>query len=138
MTAEKAGKTPITDPRLFHLGDVLSITTGCLVSPRHMDGIYDILNFMTGDNLFTHQLPRARDECRPYLLAQHPQLSSVSGNGVTRENFKEWLESKCAEFGEQLQVNPLPDHAHEFIDPMSELAEKIHPSKIITIGVDKQ
>jgi hypothetical protein len=37
--------------RPFHLGDVLTITTGRLVSPRHMDGVYDVLNFMTGDNL---------------------------------------------------------------------------------------
>ena len=59
----------------FHLGDVLSITTGRLVSPRHIDGVYDILNFMTGDNLFTHQLPRAFDECKPYLVAQFPQLA---------------------------------------------------------------
>jgi hypothetical protein len=27
--------------RGFHIGDILSITTGRLVSPRHMDGIYE-------------------------------------------------------------------------------------------------
>jgi hypothetical protein len=61
----------------YHLGDILSITTGRLVSPRHMDGVYDILNFMTGDDLYTHQLPRAADECRPYLAKQFPQLSKI-------------------------------------------------------------
>ena len=70
----------------FHLGDVLSITTGRLVSPRHMDGVYDILNFMTGDNLFTHQLPRASDECKPHLLAQFPQLAEVDTSGVNGKN----------------------------------------------------
>ena len=35
-----------------------------------MDGIYDILNFLTGDNLYTHQLPRAMRECEPWLRAQ--------------------------------------------------------------------
>jgi len=54
----------------FHIGDVLSITHGRLVSPRHMDGIYDILNFMTGD-----QIPRATEECREPLLRQHPATS---------------------------------------------------------------
>lgn len=44
--------------RNFHLGDILSVTTGCLLSPRRMEGVYDILNFMTADNLFTHQLGR--------------------------------------------------------------------------------
>ena len=119
--------------KLFHLGDVLSITDGRLMSLRHMDGIYDILNFMTGDSLYTHQLPRVMAECRPHLLKQHPQLEGLQFGPVTPENFKEVLEGLCAEYGEQLLVSELPDHAHEFIDPMSELAEKVHPSKIITV-----
>ena len=76
----------------FHLGDVLSITTGRLVSPRHIDGVYDILNFMTGDNLFTHQLPRASDECKPYLVAQFPQLAAAE------------MESALAELGDALKT----------------------------------
>lgn len=117
----------------FHLGDVLSITDGRLMSPRHMDGIYDILNFMTGDNLFTHQLPRAMTECQPHLLKQFPQLAGISFGPVTQENFHSVLEDLCAEYGEHLMVEPLPKDAHEFIDPMSELAEKVHPSKILTV-----
>ena len=59
----------------FHISDILSITTGRLVSNRHIEGIYAILNHMTGDNLFTHQLPRATRECEPILAAAYPQLS---------------------------------------------------------------
>lgn len=123
----------MSDARLFHLGDVLSITDGRLLSPRLMDGVYDILNFMTGDNLFTHQLPRASRECRPFLIQQHPHLASIEIGEVTSENFKDVLERLCAEYGEQVMVNKLPEHAHEFIDPMSELAEKVHPDKIIVV-----
>lgn len=125
-SSDQAGK-------LFHLGDILSITTGVLVSKRLIGGVYDILNFMTADNLFTHQLPRAADECRPALLEQLPQLATVTGEDITPENFQAWLEDRCAEFGEELLVKPLPEHAHEFIDPMSELAEKVHPDKIVAI-----
>lgn len=63
----------MTTTREFHLGDVLSITTGRLISPRGIEGVYDILRFMTGQDLFTHQLPRAMTEMKPRLLAQHPQ-----------------------------------------------------------------
>ncbi len=31
--------------RDFDLGDIPSITTGALVSPRHIDGVYDILDY---------------------------------------------------------------------------------------------
>ena len=61
----------------FNLSDVLSITTGRLVSFRHMEGIYDILNHMTGDDLFTHQLPRAMEVCAPVLLSDHPWLQEM-------------------------------------------------------------
>ena len=60
--------------KTFHISDVLSVTTGRLVSSRHMGGIYEILNFLTGDNLFTHQLPRAMKECLPWLRTQFPNL----------------------------------------------------------------
>lgn len=122
----------------FHLGDVLSIIDGRLLSPRHMDGIYDILNFMTGDSLVTHQLPRVKTECKPFLLKQHPQLAGVEIDPITSDNFNSVLEGLCAEYGEYLMVDALPKDAHEFIDPESELAEKIHPSKIIKVQVDRE
>ena len=122
--------------REFHLGDILSITHDRLVSPRHIGGVYDILNWMTRDSLFTHQLPRAARECKPVLLAQHPQLSAVNASSVTPENWREWMEEQCAEFGEYLSVARLPEHAHEFIDPISEAAEKIHPSHIVVVQTD--
>ena len=102
--------------RQFHLGDILSVTTGCLVSPRHMDGVYDILNWMTGDNLFTHQLPRANDECQGPLLAQHPDLAAIEvpdewGDG-SREGAKravdDWLAEQVTIYGETRQVAPPP------------------------------
>jgi hypothetical protein len=30
--------------RAFHLGDVLSVTTGLLVSPRRVEALYDVLD----------------------------------------------------------------------------------------------
>ena len=122
-----------TIEREFHLGDVLSIITGKLLSPRHMDGIYDILNFMANDKLFTHQLPRVAKEARPYLVEQFPQLKGVSVDGVDRDNFRQRLDDLCAEFGETVMVRRLPLNAHEFIDWRSELAEKVHPDRIIEV-----
>jgi hypothetical protein len=62
------------DSMKFSVDDVLSITTGRLVSSHHIGGVYNILNFMTGSNLFTHQLPDAADRCRPFLLERFPEL----------------------------------------------------------------
>lgn len=115
----------------FTLGQVLSVTTEKLLCP--VGDLYKILNHMTGDSLYTHQLPRASRECAPYLLKQFPQLAAVNAESVTTENWAVWLHDQVIEHGNEFEVAPLPEHAHEFIDPISELAEKVHPDRIITV-----
>jgi hypothetical protein len=118
----------------FHIGDILSVTTGRLVSPRHIGGVYDILNWMTGESLYTHQLPRVCREAAPVLLAAHPKLASVDRDAeINPENLSEWLTARIAEFGEALPVPKLKADQHERIDPLSELAEKVHPDRIIVV-----
>lgn len=39
--------------RFFHIGDMLSVTTGILMSDRHMEGVEDLLKFLTDDPLLT-------------------------------------------------------------------------------------
>ena len=58
-----------------HILDILSITHDRLISLDHMDGIYKILNYLTGENLFTRQLVRASKTCKPYLLKTYPILA---------------------------------------------------------------
>lgn len=121
--------------RQFHLGDILSITTGRLVSLRHMDGVYDILDYMTGDSLYTHQLPRAGDECKPYLLEQYPFLNEITGEEVTPQNYKEWLETQVQKYGEQHKVRPIHFEDHEIIDPVDELQRMgVGEEKIIVVN----
>lgn len=109
--------------REFDIGDVLSITTGFLVSRRHIDGVYDILNYMTGDNLFTHALPRASRECEPALLAQHPDLAGIVVPEMhTREECDAWLDGVVVPvYGTTRMVAPLAAEEHTRIDPLTEL-----------------
>lgn len=120
----------------FHLGDILSITTGRLVSPRHMDGVYDILEFMTGDELFTHQLPRVARECEPYLKEQFPLLANITGEEITRDNWREWLKNKVEEFGEYHEVYPIHAEDHTHIDPIQELIDLKGEKNVIVIQLE--
>jgi hypothetical protein len=123
----------------FHLGDLLSITDGHLVAPSHMDGIYRLLNHMTGDNLFTHQLPRAADECKPELLRQHPFLA-----GIVAPEFRDvthvelWLAEQCERHGTWFEVKPLDPGDHTHIDPLTEIAMIAPHMKVIPVVVDGQ
>jgi hypothetical protein len=138
----------------FHLGDVLSVTTGRLLSPRGMDGIYDILSFMTGCHLFTHQLPRASDVCKPYLLEQFPQLDSPEVQFAVGEliemlktpsGMKEpdklilgWISKLTSgqygvELEEMLEVKPLIVGVYEVKNPIEELVEMAPNAEIVVV-----
>lgn len=125
----------MSDIKKFHIGDVLSVTTGILVSPKMIGGVYEILNWMTGESLFTHQLPRVSREAAPVLLALYPDLADAQADAeaVTPDNHANFIAKMIARYGEFLNVPKMNWEQHERIDPMSELAEKVHPSKIITV-----
>ncbi|GAB2714669.1 hypothetical protein [Streptomyces bullii] len=123
--------------KLYPLADILSVTTGRLLSHRHMDGIYDVLGFMTGDSLFTHQLPRAAETCGPARLAQHPQLRDVEPpKDIDAPDLMAWLANAEREHGEQLPVAPLPTGAWERRDPIAELTDMLGLHRVIVVRTE--
>lgn len=123
------------ETRDFPLADILSITTGRLLSRDHMDGIYRILNYLTSDELFTHQLPRAAEACRPALIAQHPQLAdAMPPDDMQVPALLAWLAAQERAHGQSLSVSPIAhwDSRH----PLTELADMIGSHKEATDGAD--
>lgn len=120
------------DARDFDLADILSITTGRLLSHRHMDGIYDILNFLTGDNLMTHQLPRAADTCRGPLIEQLPFLAELTvAEDMEVDALFAWLAETETHYGTRHPVTPLATWEHR--NPLAELAEMAGGKPIIPV-----
>jgi len=60
---------------LFHISDILSVTTGRCVSRDHLPGILNILSYMTGDDIQLNQRTQALPVCGKFLSEQHPQLA---------------------------------------------------------------
>ena len=126
----------MTETKQFHIGDILSITTGRLVSPDHIGGVYNILNWMTGDSLFTHQLPRASDECAPTLREAFPDLAAIEPPEFDgKESVERWLAETVAQYGEYREVPrvDLADHAR--IDPLLELQHMVGADRVIQVAV---
>lgn len=140
--------------KLFHIGDVLSIMTERLVSPDGISGLYNILNFLTGDNLFTHYLGRANRECKPWLGTQYPQLFPneprmdcllhkltdwLSGSIDTEHEklINEWLRLVQEEFKlpEMLPVYQLGADMHLHIDPIEELEAMVGKHKMLIVEI---
>jgi hypothetical protein len=116
----------------FDLGTVLTITTGVLLTK--IDNVYKILDYMTGDSLFTHQLPRVGRECEPILLSQFPQLKGIDVSGVNSENWNAFLQKQIEIFGNEFEVIPVSLFEHKRIDPLEELESMVDPSKIIVLN----
>jgi len=140
----------------FHISDVLSVTTGRLVSSRHMDGIYDILNFLTADNLYTHQLPRAMCESEPWLRILFPTLMSDSSLIVrllpvldakitNADKNRSLIEAACeqwvemvrteANLPEMLPVYEMGAEMHTHIDPVEEAQAMVGDKSVIQLDL---
>jgi hypothetical protein len=119
----------------FHLGDILSITDGHLVSPDHMDGVHRIIDYMTGVPHFTHQLPRGAEACKPHLLAQHPWLADIVAPDEFRDtaHVESWLAEMVGIYGERHTVSPIRPGSYNARDPLAELIEMVGPERVITV-----
>lgn len=119
--------------RTFGLGAILTVTLDVFLVDDIGD-IYGLLNYMTGDNLFTHQLPRAAGECKPALLEQHPQLADVAAPALPdAAAYKAYLAELEKVHGAELSVTPLAAGAHRHINPLTELADMMPGKPIITV-----
>lgn len=119
----------------FSLGAILSVTTGVLLCD--FAEVHELLDHMTGDTLFTHQLPRASRECEDHLRAQFPQLADIEVpvNLPRPELYLQWVESLHDLHGARHEVAPLPPGDHTRIDPLTEMALH-HPGKpVIAVEV---
>ncbi len=103
--------------RKFHIADIISVTTDRNVAFRGFEGTCKILDYMCGQSLYTHQVPRAITECIPWLLKQFPMLSAERAKGVTKKRHKEWLLKMETKYGQMHAVLPLPRDKHAKIDP---------------------
>lgn len=113
--------------------ELITVAVGWLFCP--IERVYEILNFLTGDNLFTHQLPRAFRACEPHLNKQYPWLAEINRDLPTPERFE--LVRKLA------SAHPGPHELQSIsatwlsLDPLQELAQMVDPSKIIVCSPTK-
>lgn len=98
-----------TRSRNFHLSDILTVTTGVMISTRGREGLDDILRYMTGNSAtFQMEAIWAGQVCAPNLLEQHPQLENIGwAPPISKEDLPGWLAARIREFGEFLPVRPI-------------------------------
>lgn len=95
--------------RTFHVGDLLSVTTPNLLSPRKLDGVQDLLEHLVGEHLDMHQLLLATRVCEPLLLETYPWLDGLfPPAGADQADLASWLAWVISVYGEWHEVDALP------------------------------
>lgn len=119
------------ETKAFPTGAVLSMLTGKLVSENHMEGLYEVANFMTGENVFTHQMPRIFREASPVILAFHPHLRDAveEAEQVNQDNWREWLDTWKARYGDEITVPVMTRKEHRRIDALTEFVSQLDPNE---------
>lgn len=119
----------------FNIGIVLSISHSKLLT--EVGNVYEILNYMLDDNLFTHQLPRAGRFCQKFVVAEHPQLEKWDdfNEQITPENYKEYLEKAKAMFGEELEISKVPGGVWTYKEPVEEAQEHFAKENISVVDM---
>lgn len=134
----------MTEVKRFHLGDLVSVYTGILVSPNHIGGVYDVCDFVTGEKHMTHQLPRASEAVRPWLAGQHPWLVDVVvdldiPSSADRDEawliVSTWLDQAATQWGEYHEVRAMPLGMYVGREPIAELREMAPHAQIVEVEV---
>jgi hypothetical protein len=94
-----------TPTQEFHLGDVLSVTTGKVLAPNGFSGTNRLIEYLVGRPVLTHEIPDFADRCREALVSLHPQLSDIEtppqwqGNPVSYDETERWVLDQADRLG---------------------------------------
>lgn len=127
----------------FSTAIVLSVTVDRFVCDN-IGQIYEILNYITGDNLFTHALPRAGRFAKPFILEAYPELaiptdkeSELDATGTmerseVRPFIDRWLASLNLPASYEIE-----SHADAWLamDPVSELEGMVGKDRVLTVAL---
>jgi hypothetical protein len=135
----------MTDTKTFRLGDVLSFTDGALLSRDHMDGVYRLSNWMTGQDVFTHQILMVADPIRAAILEQHPVLAEIvfpSGEMEAADEqtafVEAWLTEHEERYGDEWTLVPLSaESTPDLSTPLTDLASMMpEGAEMIAVKLD--
>ena len=105
----------------FDLGAILSVTTGILYT--NIEDFCEVLEYLTGDSIYTHQIPRVIEIAKAHILSEHPELTGVGENaGISNESEAiAFVDEQKKIYGDKLTITPFTKNdGYSTIDPIDE------------------
>ncbi len=92
----------------FHLGDILSVTTGVLVSPHGGNGLRRIMEYMCNRSFkSSDEMTMLKKKCTKSILKQYPTLKKVDAERVSETNWERWLGEQTGKYGSFKKIKKL-------------------------------
>jgi len=124
----------------FHVLDVVTVATGYLVAPSHIDAVYKLCGHMLGDpHLFTHQLPAASRACEPALVEAFPWLTALDTTvDLTDDAIRTaWCAQIVADRGEWVEVERIDNPPWHTGRALSDLVEMVGADRVVPVVIDE-
>jgi hypothetical protein len=128
------GETKVV--RDFDLGDILSVTTDTVVSPRGFKGIHELVEFICGQEVHVHQMSKIVEVCQIHILHMHPALRGVDASTVNEKTWPTWMEAQKQRFGSVLPIEPLRANHGLVGNPIAEGQEQFGRDNMVVIDPD--
>lgn len=93
--------------KVFDLGTVLTITSGRLFTDMY--NVYYILNHLSNDRIYTHQIPQVMEIARLYVLERYPQLDGVGNDIVisSEQDIKAFIDEQKGVYGDSFALSSM-------------------------------
>ncbi len=110
----------------FPLSAVLSILLDKIVTPRIAD-VRLVCSFLTGAEVYGHQVSRAITECTDGLKKQCPQFDHLNRDEITPDNAERWIKEKEDKYGKTILLTPITGQTFNFDNVIGDMK---NPNKI--------
>jgi hypothetical protein len=117
------------ETREFTTAAVLSAVMGRLLC--EITKVYEVLTFLTGRGVYTHELGVAGELCYPEVLRQHPRLAEIDVSEVTPDNWREKLVQFELVLGQTLSLTPIGWNVFAEKSPLDTLTEIVGDKPVI-------
>jgi hypothetical protein len=115
--------------KTFHISDILSVTTGRLVSNRHIDGVYDVIGHLVGRPVYTQELVIFLDQSTEEIHNQLKWTREVPE--ATDEDMRDvpgWLGNLEKKYGSEHTLTAASSSFEdESYDPIGSLFDMMGP-----------
>lgn len=99
-------------PRSFHLGDILTCTTGSMLSPTGDDGVKNLVEYVSGMGHPGSTIVLAREFVGRALIEQHHFLLTLKPRSTDPDGLRAFLTYAVENHGEHHDVEPIADQSY--------------------------